>query len=162
MVKSAKKKRKQGSPPPRRPNSEKRTREYLTPDEVKEMIDAAKDVGRHGFRDALLILLMYRHALRVGELVDLKWEQLELDKGRLHITRLKNGDPSVHFLEGDEIRALRKLRRDFEGASFVFVSERQGPLSINAVHNVYPGEIGTLNRWTRHPCQELYFGVVGA
>lgn len=86
MVKSAPKKRKQGSPPLRRPNSEKRTREYLTPDEVEEMIDAAKDVGRHGFRDALLILLMYRHALRVSELVDLKWEQFELDKGRLHIT----------------------------------------------------------------------------
>lgn len=143
MVKSTQKKRIQGSPPPRRPNSEKRTREYLTPDEVKEMIDAAKDVGRHGFRDALLILLMYRHALRVSELVDLKWEQLELDKGRLHITRLKNGDPSVHFLEGDEIKALRKLQREYDGSAFVFVSERQGPLSINAVHKlvVRAGEV---------------------
>ncbi|HIA54792.1 MAG TPA: integrase [Candidatus Melainabacteria bacterium] len=136
MVKSAKKKKTSAGPPPKIPNSEKRAREYLTPAEVKSMIDAAKLVGRHGLRDALLILIAYRHALRVGELVDLKWEQLDLDGAKMHVNRLKNGDSSVHFLEGDEIRALRKLRRDYEGSSFVFASERQGPLSINAVHKI--------------------------
>lgn len=136
MVKSATKKKKRAAPPPRRPNAEKRAREYLTPAEVKDMIDAAKEVGRHGMRDALLILMMYRHALRVSELIDLKWEQLDLDKAKFHVNRLKNGDPSVHSLEGDEIRALRKLRRLYEGSSFVFASERQGPLSINAVHKI--------------------------
>lgn len=100
------------------------------------MIDAAKSVGRHGLRDALLILIAYRHALRVGELIDLKWEQFDLDSAKFHVNRLKNGDPSVHFLEGDEIRALRKLRRDYEASAFVFASERQGPLSINAVHKI--------------------------
>jgi type 1 fimbriae regulatory protein FimB/type 1 fimbriae regulatory protein FimE len=108
----------------------------LTPAEVKKMIDAAKSVGRHGCRDALLILIAYRHALRVGELVDLKWKQFDLDKGRFHVNRLKNGDPSVHFLEGDEIRALRKLRREYEGFAFVFISERQGPMSHNAIHKI--------------------------
>lgn len=100
------------------------------------MIDAAKSVGRHGFRDALLILITYRHALRVGELIDLKWEQFDLDKGKFHVNRLKNGDPSIHFLEGDEIRALRKLRREYDGSPFVFGSERQGPLSHNAIHKI--------------------------
>ncbi len=100
------------------------------------MLDEAKSVGRHGFRDALLILITYRHALRVGELIDLKWEQFDLDKGKFHVNRLKNGDPSVHFLEGDEIRALRKLRRDYDGSTFVFASERQGPLSHNAIHKI--------------------------
>lgn len=136
MVKSSKKKKIQGSPPPRRPNAEKRTREYLTPAEVKDMVYAAKTAGRYGLRDALLILIAYRHALRVGELIDLKWEQFDLDSGKFHVNRLKNGDPSVHFLEGDEIRALRKLRREYEGSAFVFASERQGPLSINAVHKI--------------------------
>jgi type 1 fimbriae regulatory protein FimB/type 1 fimbriae regulatory protein FimE len=136
MVKSAKSKKGQGCPPPKIPNSEKRVREYLTPAEVKDMVDAAKTVGRHSLRDSLLILIMYRHALRAGELIDLKWEQLDLDGAKLHVNRLKNGDPSVHFLEGDEIRALRKLRREYEGSAFVFTSERQGPLSINAVHKI--------------------------
>lgn len=136
MVKFAPKKKKRPVPPPRRPNAEKRAREYLTPAEVKKMIDAAKSVGRHGHRDALLILIAYRHALRVGELIDLKWEQFDLDKGKFHVNRLKNGDPSVHFLEGDEIRALRKLQRDYDGSAFVFTSERQGPLSHNAIHKL--------------------------
>ena len=87
-------------------DSERRVREYLTPTEVKSMIDAAKTVGRHGLRDALLILITYRHALRVGELIYLKWKQLDLDGAKMQVNRLKNGDPSVHFLEGDEIRAL--------------------------------------------------------
>lgn len=136
MVKSRSKKKKPAGPPARKTNAEARTREYLTIAEVEDMIDAAKEVGRHGFRDAILILICYRHALRVSELVDLRWEQFDLDKGRVHINRLKNGDPSVHFLEGNEIRALRKLRRDYPSNDFVFISERQGPLSINAVHKI--------------------------
>lgn len=136
MVKSDQKKKERPGPPPRTPNAEKRSREYLTPSEVKKMLDAAKSVGRHGFRDALLILIAYRHALRVGELIDLKWEQFDLDKCKFHVNRLKNGDPSVHFLEGDEIRALRKLRRDYKVSAFVFASERQGPLSHNAIQKI--------------------------
>lgn len=130
------KKTKKPGPPIKITNLEKRSREYLTTAEVEGLIDAAKDVGRHGARDALLILVMYRHALRVSELVDLKWDQVNLNRGRLHVNRLKNGDPSVHYLEGDEIRALRKLRRDYTSSEFVFVSERQGPLSANAVHKL--------------------------
>ena len=123
-------------PPPKIKNSEKRSREYLTPAEVKRLVDAAGDFGRHGSRDSLLILMTYRHALRVGEVVDLKWDQVDLKRAKLHVNRLKNGDPSVHFLEGDEIRALRKLARDYPDSEFVFPSERQGPLSLNAVHKL--------------------------
>lgn len=123
-------------PPTKRRNIEKRSREYLTASEVKLLVDAAKSVGRYGARDALLILVAYRHALRVGEVADLKWDQLDLDHAKFHVNRLKNGDSSVHFLEGDEIRALRRLRRSFENSAFVFCSERQGPLSHNAIYKI--------------------------
>ncbi|MDQ5935674.1 MAG: type 1 fimbriae regulatory protein FimE [Cyanobacteriota bacterium erpe_2018_sw_21hr_WHONDRS-SW48-000092_B_bin.40] len=123
-------------PPAKLPNLEKRSREYLTVAEVNKLIKAAKRLGRHGERDSLMVLVMYRHALRVGELVDLRWDQMDLNRGRIHVNRLKNGDPSVHYLEGDEIRALRKLRRDYPQTDFVFESERQGPLTINAVHKM--------------------------
>ena len=131
-----KKKRKPPGPPLKVPNLEKRSREYLTVAEVNKLIKAAKSVGRHGERDSLMILVAYRHALRVTELVELRWDQLDLSRARMHVNRLKNGDPSVHYLEGDEIRALRKLRRDYPVSDFVFMSERQGPLSSNAFHKM--------------------------
>ncbi len=134
--KSKKKAKNQDGPPLKLPNREKRSREYLTVAEVNKLIKAAKSLGRHSERDSLLILVMYRHALRVGEAADLRWEQFDLNRGRLHVNRLKNGDPSVHYLEGDEIRALRKLRREYGATEFVFESERQGPLTTNAIHKM--------------------------
>ena len=71
--------------------------------------------------------------LRAAELCDLQWHQIELNGGRLHVHRRKNGTPSVHTMQGDEIRALRRLQRE-QGASggevFVFVSKR----GISIVH----------------------------
>ncbi|MBU6455307.1 MAG: tyrosine-type recombinase/integrase [Cyanobacteria bacterium REEB67] len=131
-----KKKKKKVGPPIKRTNLESRSREYLTVDEVNLMIEAAKNIGRHGPRDALLILMTYRHALRVSEAIDLKWDQADLAQGKLHVNRLKNGEPSVHYLEGDEIRALRKLRRSYPESVFIFPSERQGPLSASAVYKI--------------------------
>jgi len=135
-VKSKKKEKKRLGPPTKLPNLEKRSREYLTVSEVNKLIKTAKNLGRHGERDSLMILVIYRHALRVGELLDLHWDQMDLNRGRMHVNRLKNGDPSVHYLEGDEIRALRKLRRDYPATDFVFESERQGPLTANAIHKM--------------------------
>lgn len=135
-VKTKKKTKKPPRPPRKAPNLEKRSREYLTVAEVNKLIKAAKGVGRHGERDALMILVAYRHALRVTELVELRWDQLDMNRARMHVNRLKNGDPSVHYMEGDEVRAFRKLRRDYPASDFVFMSERQGPLSSNAVHKI--------------------------
>lgn len=104
--------------------------------EVNKLIKAAKSVGCLGERDSFMILVAYRHALRVTELVEVRWDQLDLSRARMHVNRLKNGDPSVHYLEGDEIRAFRKLRRDYPVSNFVFMSERQGPLSSNAFHKM--------------------------
>lgn len=133
---SVKSKTKKIGPPTKPKNSERRPREYLTATEVKSMVDAAKAAGRNGQRDALLILMMYRHALRAGEAIDLVWSQVNLNSGKLHVNRLKNGDPSVHYLEGDEIRALRKLERQYPGSEFVFSSERLGPMSPNTVYKI--------------------------
>jgi site-specific recombinase XerD len=56
----------------RRPkNIDVRSREYLRPDEVKRLISAPKSIGRHKNRNTLLILMMFRHGLRVNEAVDL-------------------------------------------------------------------------------------------
>jgi integrase len=112
--------------PKRRPNGELRTREYLTPAEVERLIKAARS-NRWGHRDALMVLLAYRHGLRAAELVDLRWDQVDLGRNAaLHVRRVKKGLSSVHPLEGDEMRALRSLKRE---SPFVFVSERGAPFT---------------------------------
>jgi type 1 fimbriae regulatory protein FimB/type 1 fimbriae regulatory protein FimE len=98
----------QAKPPARRRNSEVRSREYLTPAEVETLRKTARQRGRYGHRDATMILLTYRHGLRVSELVSLRWDQVDLAQGRLHVNRAKNWLSSVHPLGGEEIRALRR------------------------------------------------------
>jgi type 1 fimbriae regulatory protein FimB/type 1 fimbriae regulatory protein FimE len=86
-----------GRPAGRPPNRELRTREHLTPAEVERLIEAAKD-NRQGHRDATMILIAFRHGLRASELVDLRWEQTDLDQAVLHVRRVKHGTPATHLL----------------------------------------------------------------
>lgn len=65
-------------PKKRKRNQEIRSREYLSEDEVRQLRKAARGSGRHGNRDDTLLLVMFRHALRVGEAVTLRWEQVDL------------------------------------------------------------------------------------
>ena len=116
-------------PPLFLPHSQKRPREYLSPAEVNELIAVAKRRGRHGHRDATMILLAYRHGLRVTELCALRWDQVDLNTGLLHVRRLKRGIASVHPLRGPELRALRKLKRENQPSPYLFVSERGGPIT---------------------------------
>src|SRR5256885_15238465 len=95
--------------PHRLPNSAYRVREYLTEREVDRLIDVARKRGRNGARDAAAILLAYRHGLRAAELCSLRWSQVDLQHGRLHVNRAKGGIESVHPLHGSELRALRPL-----------------------------------------------------
>lgn len=90
--------------PRRPPNAELRTREHLTPDEVEQLIEAAKS-NRHGHRDALMVLLAYRHGLRAAEVVDLRWEQVDFKTAILSVRRVKNGTSSSHPLTGRELRS---------------------------------------------------------
>jgi type 1 fimbriae regulatory protein FimE len=123
-------------PPRRVPNAERRSREFLTPAEVESVIKAAERVGRHGFRDGTLLLIAYRHALRVSELVSLRWDQVDFNQALLHVKRLKNGNASTHPLHGPELRALRKLQRDYPSSPYVFTGERRGPLTASTVRKM--------------------------
>ena len=99
-------------------------------------MDCARKHGRYGHRDATMILVAYRHGLRASEVCDLQWQQIELSEGRLHVHRVKNGIPSVHPIRGDEMRALRQLRRDYPKDAHVFVSERGGPIGPIGFHRL--------------------------
>lgn len=123
--------------PPQKPqNAVRRSREYLTPEEVEQLLRAARRQGRYTQRNATMMLLMYRHGLRVAELLRLRWEMFDLKAALFHVQRVKNGVPSVHPLRGAELRALRQLQVTGAGAAYLFISERGGPLTARTVHHI--------------------------
>ena len=110
----------------RRSNSEMgRDREHLTEREVEGLIKAAKG---NGHRDATMILIGFRHGLRVSELCSLQWSSIEFETGTIYVRRAKGGQEATHPLLGDELRALRELKRQ-SASPFVFASERGGPFT---------------------------------
>ena len=116
-------------PPVKIPNIRRRPREYLTPLEIEKLINAIQKKGRYGHRNATMILMAYRHGLRVSELVALRWSQIDLQQGIIYVNRLKNGYSNTHPLFGSEIRSLRKIRRYFPEIQYVFVTERKSPMT---------------------------------
>ena len=160
------------SPPSRHPNHRKsdshtktaakcRNPHPRTPDqaEIKKLIKAAGK-NRWGDRDATMILVAYRHGLRVSELTDLRWDQVDFDHARLHVRRVKQGTPATHPILGDEMRALRQLQREQEPKSpFVFTSERGSPFSTSGFAKLVgrAGEVAGLGfpahpHMLRHAC----------
>ena len=112
----------------RKTNSHYRPREHLTEAEVEKLIGAARG-NRNGQRDAAMILMTFRHGLRASEVCELQWSDVQFDSGTIYIRRAKSGTPATHPLLGDELRALRALRRQSK-SPYIFVSERGAPFSV--------------------------------
>lgn len=114
----------------RKKNSELRSREYLTEEEVESLISSAKNV-RHTIRNQTLMLMAYRHALRPGEVVRLRWDQVMFDACQLHIISLKNSRPGIHPIKDREIRLLKKLKKENKNNSpYLFQSQKGGHFSL--------------------------------
>src|SRR5712671_596409 len=120
-----------GTVPPRKPlNADRRPREYLTPKEVERLIAATKKrERRYSLRDATMILVAFRHGLRVSELCMLTWDQIDFSQGMMHVRRIKGGIPSVQQIGGEEMRMLRALMREDNAGRFVFMTERGAPMT---------------------------------
>jgi len=83
----------------------------------------------------VLVRLVYRHGLRASEAVNMRWSQVDLGAGMLHVARVKGSIDSTHSLDRDELRDLRKLRQQVTGL-YVFETERGGPLSVDALQYI--------------------------
>ena len=111
-----------------------RRRDYLTAAQVAALLEAAK-AGRHGVRDHLLMLTIYRHGLRVSEAIDLRRDEVDLDRSRMWVRRLKGGLSVEHPVAGDELRAIRRhLAARTDALPWLFASERGGPLTRQSVN----------------------------
>jgi type 1 fimbriae regulatory protein FimB/type 1 fimbriae regulatory protein FimE len=114
------------APAGRKTNDAYRVREHLTEGEMDKLLKALK-ANRHGHRDWLIALLIYRHGLRVSEACDLRWDDIDLPKRTITIRRLKGSTDSVHYLERDELASLKRLQREGAKSAYVFVNERGQP-----------------------------------
>jgi integrase len=113
-------------------------RKYLSPDEARRVIDAAGRTGRQRHRDKLLLMLMFRHGLRVSEAIDLRWTDFDLDAPRdrpFYVRRLKGSKDGIHTLEPDTAQALKRMKATSDGV-YVLRSERGGPLSHDIVRAI--------------------------
>jgi site-specific recombinase XerD len=114
----------------RQANDVYRVREHLTEAEMDKLLAALKG-NRHGHRDWLIGLIIYRHGLRVSEACDLRWDDIDLRKRTLIARRLKGSTDSVHYLEREEVNGLKLLHRQQQAngtkGAYVFINERGQP-----------------------------------
>jgi len=116
-------------------------RRYLTGKEVQAMMQAARH-GATGERDYCLILLAFRHGMRISELLDLHYRDLDLNEGRINVRRLKNGFSTIHPLRFDEREAVERWSQERAGwrgagrTDAVFISRRGTPLSRQQAYRI--------------------------
>lgn len=110
---------------------------FLTDAEMKKFLLASRK-GRHGVRDYCLMLMAYRHGLRVSELIDIRLKDLDLETGRIYVRRLKGSLSTHQPIDGDELRSIRAWLREREkypnaNSSYLFLSER-GPIMWQTIN----------------------------
>ena len=106
-----------------------RRKNFLSPNEMERLLEASKK-GRHGGRDHLIFLLMYRHGFRITEVLRLRLTDLDLERSRLWVPRLKGGLSTDHPIAGDELRAIKGyLKERSSPLPWLFLSERKTPLT---------------------------------
>ena len=132
-------------------------RRFLTAKEVQAMMQAARQ-GATGERDYCLILLAFRHGMRISELLDLHYHDLDLREGRVNVRRLKNGFSTIHPLRFDEREAIERwsqVRAGWKAAAktdALFISRRGTPLSRQQAYRIIRSAGEKAERIIRYAC----------
>ncbi len=146
------------SPEEETTNFHEKGKDYLSDSEIKTFLETSKRT-RYPKRNYHLLLMMYRHGLRVSEAIALKKSDINLKDSRIWINRLKGGLSTEHPISGDELRAIKRYFNSREdNLPWLFVNERGMPLTRQAVSYitaVVGGKAGIENihpHTLRHSC----------
>lgn len=124
---------------------------HLLADEAMRLIEAIHDHSRNPIRDELVVRLLWDHALRVSELIQLRWRHVEQEPKRapiLAITRSKGGRPGRQQILRETGAVLRRWQQECFGDeqpdpdSFLIVSEqgRRLTIAVRASYSTAPGD----------------------
>jgi integrase len=139
-------------------DANRRKKDYLSEAEFEQLLKGVK-CNRNSTRDSALLLLMYRHGLRVSEACTTRKDSVDLRTGRIHCSRRKGGNDSEHPLTGRELRAIKAyLKTREDSLPWLFISERMQPIDRRTVYLIIrdAGKRAGLGRvWPhmlRHSC----------
>ena len=112
-------------------------RNFFFGSEIEQLLEEAKK-NRHGIRDHLLIMMMYRHGFRVTELVNVTLDDIDLRRARIWVRRLKGSLSTEHPIAGDELRAIKRYLKERDSQlPWLFVSERKQQMSRKTVNRMF-------------------------
>ena len=106
---------------------EHRRERFLSDDEYRRLGAALRDAEREGFVSPVAIAairLLMLTGCRSGEIMNLRWEYVDLDKGELSLPESKTGSKVVHLGE-PAIEVLRGIPRP-EDSPWVLPGVKQG------------------------------------
>ena len=121
-------------------NDQLRGKRHLTPQEIAQICKSIRKGSRYPDRDELMVLMAFHHGLRVSELVDIKWQLIDLRSGQIAIKRLKNGIDTTHPISNKrELMLLRRIHREHgkPTAGYVLKNERGNAVSVNGFQQMF-------------------------
>jgi integrase/recombinase XerD len=123
------------------PKKEERLVEYITSDEAQKLISVCKNT-----KHKAIMCLMYGSGLRVGEVINLRPEHIQSDRGIINIIQGKGRKDRIVQLDAGLLGLLRKYWKEYNPkGGYVFEGQfdpKYSERSINQFLKKYASEAG--------------------